>query len=487
MPHLIPLSRLARLVGASRAQLQKMVKNGELATFDGQVDLDEVLRHFPDVKLNDEAELQRVEEIKEQALRKKPQEDLPDAHVLHERLRLLGRDYAALRVKLSHYERTVGWIAERLSEAEEEGETNKGFTNAFMQWLRRQLETTPADLERLEVLLAKERIMRVTNTQVTLLPGQQTFEVNGNESLLEAGLRAGLPLPYGCSNGTCGECKCRVAKGEVVKVRPHDFMLTETEQQQGYTLACSYTPVSDINLEVATGGPADIPEQTIRARVRDVEVLGGQRIAVHLMTSRAERLRYLAGQLVEINVNGKRRTVPAASCPCDERRLEVHVQCHTPPDDESLRGPFASLMRNTDVTVRGPLGSFVLDDASQRAVVLVAQGAGFAQIKSMLQHALSLENAPSVTMLRLASDEGLYQENLLKSYANALDDFRYIAFDATSPIESVIEAVMRETSQIADTDIYAAGSAAFISALHQGCSSAGLPEAQWRAETIAEL
>ncbi len=486
MPHLIPLSRLARLVGTSRANLQKMAKSGELATFDGQVDLDEALKHFPDVKLNDEAELKRVEEIKEQALRKKPQEDLPDAHVLHERLRLLGRDYAAVSVKLSHYERTVGWIAERLAEAEEEGETEKGFTDAFMQWLRRELETTPADMERLQALLAKERIMRVINTQVTLLPGEQTFEVNGKESILEAGLRAGLPMPYGCSNGTCGECKCRVAKGEVVKVRPHDFMLSQTEQQQGYTLACSYTAVSDVSLEVATGGPADIPEQTVRARVRDVEVLGGNRIAVHLMTSRAERLRYLAGQRVEIAVNGKSRIVPAASCPCDERRLEVHVECHTPPDDEDLRGPFASLLRNTDVTVRGPIGSFVLDDSSERAVVLVAEGGGFAQIKSILQHALSLEHAPYIALVRLAGEEGLYQENLLKSYAGVLDDFRYIAFDAATPRETVIETVLNETSQIAETDIYVAGSSDFISVLNQRCISAGLPEAQWHAETISK-
>lgn len=484
MPHLIPLSRLARLVGQPRSVLQRMAQAGELRTFDGQIDLEDALRHFPDVKLEDEAELQRVEEIKEQALSKSPVRlEMPDSEVMQQRLKQLGREYAAARGKLMHYERVVSWISDKLAEAEEEGRTEKGFSIAFMQWMARELQTTPADLARWEAFLARERIMRVMTAQVTLLPQGQTFEIVGNESILEAGLRAGLPMPYGCSNGTCGDCKCRVSSGEVVKVRPHDFMLSAADKAQGYMLACSYSAVGDLTLEVPLAGATDIPEQTVKARVREVEPLGGRRIAVHLITSRAERMRYIAGQLLEITVNGQSRLVPAASCPCDERRIEVHVLCDAPAEDAS--GPFASLRKDAEVIVRGPFGRFGLDGSSERSVVLVAEGAGFAQIKSILQHALSLEHAPSIALVRQANTEGLYQENLLKSYANALDNFRYVPYAAESELSDVLDAVVAEARGIAGHDIYAAGSDTFIEALHERCRDAGLPEAQWRADVAS--
>lgn len=480
MSHLIPLSRLARLTGKPRSFLQRMAQNGELATFDGFVDLAEVLRVFPDVKLEDEAELKRVEEIKEQAVGKGPARlELPDPQVMHERLRLLGRDYAAARGKLMHYDRVVAWIGDRLAAAEEDGQTQRGFADTFMQWLMREIKTTPGDLERWQAFLARERIMRVMTTQVTLLPKGQSFEILGSESLLEAGLRAGMPLPYGCSNGTCGDCKCRVVSGEVVKVRPHDYTLSAAEKQQGYTLTCSYTAVGDVTLEAPAVNADDIPEQTIRARVRDVESLGGRRIALHLLTSRAERLRYLAGQSLEITVNGAKRVVPAASCPCDERRIEVHMLCDAPVAGKP--GPFASLADNDEVVVRGPFGTFVLDDASTRPVIFLAEGSGFAQVKSMLQHALSLEHAPSISLIRLASQEGLYQENLLKSYANALDDFHYKPFAAGTPIDRVLETISATTPNIAVHDIYAIGSAGFVEATRGHCRAAGLPDEQWKA------
>ena len=302
-----------------------------------------------------------------------------------------------------------------------------------------------------------------------------------NESLLEAGLRAGMPMPYGCSNGTCGDCKCRVVSGDVMKMRPHDYPLTEAERSEGITLACAYTAVGDVTLEVDLGGAAEIREQTIQARVREVETLGGRRIAVHLITSRAERMRYLAGQNLEITVDGQSRIVPAASCPCDERRIEVHVLCDAPANEGP--GPFSSLMTNAQVSVRGPFGAFVLDDASERPVVLVAEGAGFAQIKSLLQHALSLEQAPSIALVRLANDEGLYQENLLKSYANALDDFSYVPFAQGTPHNAVIDAVVAEAGALQGCDVYAAGCEDFLDRLRARCVAEGLPDAQWKAET----
>ena len=53
---------------------------------------------------------------------------------------------------------------------------------------------------------------------------------------LGAFLDGRLAVNYGCSNGNCGLCKARVVSGQVMKVRPHDYVLSETEKSQGYTL-----------------------------------------------------------------------------------------------------------------------------------------------------------------------------------------------------------------------------------------------------------
>lgn len=479
MAHLIPISRLARLVGRPRSMLQRMAQQGEMSTFDGQVSLDEVMRLFPDVRFDDESELRRVEEIKDSAVHKPPAAlALPDAAVLHERLRMLGRDYAQARAQVLHHERVHGWIARKLEEARDEGQIPARFVSSFLAWLKRELNAPPDELMRWEVLLAKDRMMRMLSAQVKVLPKGQSFEVMGNETILEAGLRAGLSLPYGCSNGSCGDCKCRVVEGEAVKVRPHDYMLSGAEKAQGYVLSCSYTAVRDIAIEVPLSGVSDLPEQTIKARVRAVEPLGGNRVALHLLSPRAERLRYFAGQSVEITIGGRSRVAPAASCPCDERRIEVHMLCDADPMTEP--GAFSGLAVNEEVIVRGPFGTFVLDDTSVHPVLLLAAGPGFGPVKSLLQHALSLELAPQVTLHRFADDEGLYQENLLKSYAAALDHFRYIAHPQVADREQAIADVFGIMPGVTGYDVYAVGDASFVAEVERHARGASVPSNQLR-------
>ena len=45
--------------------------------------------------------------------------------------------------------------------------------------------------------------------------GAVEFNAEPGESILYAGLRNGVPLPYECATGTCGTCKARRGTGEV--------------------------------------------------------------------------------------------------------------------------------------------------------------------------------------------------------------------------------------------------------------------------------
>jgi CDP-4-dehydro-6-deoxyglucose reductase, E3 len=76
--------------------------------------------------------------------------------------------------------------------------------------LARALATEPVD-----VLDVMDDMLKVVSAQVTLRPSGHQFTVEGHESLLQAGMRAGLKLNYGCGNGSCGMCKMRVTDGQV--------------------------------------------------------------------------------------------------------------------------------------------------------------------------------------------------------------------------------------------------------------------------------
>src|SRR5512143_3274556 len=147
MSHLLPLSRVAKLVGKPRHDLQEMIRGGTLATFDGMIELDELLRAFPEVRWDDDAEFRRVAEIKDKAFAKRVFERaLPDKEVLAARLTELGNDYAAAKALLAHYGNVMVWLDEKIDEIEEDksAETRHAL-HTLRAFLLRNLAEMPPD------------------------------------------------------------------------------------------------------------------------------------------------------------------------------------------------------------------------------------------------------------------------------------------------------------------------------------------------------
>lgn len=455
----IPLSRLAKLVGLSRTELQRMAQDGALATFDGHVAIEEVLRAFPDARFSDDSELVRVEGLKEAALTKPDRDHLPDPAILSGRLEALGRDYARLQATLRHQAQVHAWLGDRLEALAEDGHIAPATARDLRDWFSRELTDAPKDSDRWQRLVARDRALRLVSAQVTVQPAGLVFETQGSETLLQAGLRAGLSFAYGCSNGACGDCRARLISGEVVKLRPHDWRLSESEIARGVTLMCCYAPLGDVEIEAAIAGADDIPEQIIEARVRTVEALGGQVLGLNLLTPRSDRLQFLAGQRLRLRIGDVEGEVSIASCPCEERRIELHLT-----SGSALALAAAELRTNEVVEIAGPFGHFVLDDASTRPLVLIAEGVGYAPIKALVQHALSRDRAPSITLYWFGGATGLYQEALPRSYADALDEFFYVPVVAPAAQAEGLAALSGQAG-LAQSDIYAAGSPEFLAAL----------------------
>ena len=479
MSHLLPLSRVARLVGQSRHVLQEMIRNDALATFDGMVEFDELLRAFPDVKWDDDPELRRVNEIKDKAFAKRVRERaLPDKDVLAARLNELGDEYAAAKALLKHYGNVMIWLDEKIDEMDETAsmETHHAL-HSVRAFLLRNLAELPPEAIQAQSIIAQERILRIMAPTVTIQPSGHEFDVEGNDTLLEAALRNGVSLNYGCSNGNCGECKARVVSGEVTKVHAHDYVLKQAEKDAGVILLCSYAPVNDVVIESSVAGARDIPVQQLTARVKSVEIFNPHMAALHILAPRSQRLRFLGGQNIEIRINGASHAFPIASCPCEDRHIEVQIPRRA--GDALTESVFTSLKANDTVEVEGPFGEFVLDEDSPRPIIFLAFGSGFAPIKSLVQHAMSLDITESMDLHWLADEAGHYQDNLCRAWADALDNFNYLPHAPTDELDARLKAIVVDYPDMHRFDVYAAGTAAQLEKAYEHFVREGLHGARW--------
>jgi CDP-4-dehydro-6-deoxyglucose reductase len=484
MSHLLPISRVAKLVGQPRHALQEMIRTGTLATFDGMVELDELLRAFPDVKWDDDAEFRRVTEIKDKAFAKRVRERaLPDKDVLVARLNELGDEYAAAKALLQHYGNVMAWLDEKIDEFEEDASTETHHAlHSVRAFLLRNLAEMPPEAALAQAVISQERILRIMSAHVTIQPSGHEFFVEGNDTLLEAALRNGVSLNYGCSNGNCGDCKARLVSGEVKKVHAHDYVLKQAEKDAGTFLLCSYAPVNDVVIEANVAGARDIPVQQLAAKVKSVEVFNPQMAALHILAPRSQRLRFLGGQNIQVGFGGASGRYAIASCPCEDRHIEVHIPRRS--GDAFADALFAKLSANDSVDVEGPYGEFVLDEDSPRPVIFLAFGAGFAPIKSLIQHAMSLELAESMDLHWLADSAGHYQDNLCRAWADALDNFNYVPHATTDDLKAVLESIVMDYPDLLRFDVYAAGTAEQLEQARAHFVRAGLPGERWFADPL---
>jgi CDP-4-dehydro-6-deoxyglucose reductase len=450
MPRLLTLSRAARLVGVRRGALQGKIRSGELTAFEGMVSADELLRAYPEAKLEDNALLERLEALKEGAFAKRMRERLlPSPEVLLARLALLER-YRAI-------------VQELQAKLEEQPDAA-----ALGAWLRERLQP---GAHAMQPLLAQESFLRIMTAHVQVRPSGREFLVDGDDTLLEAALRAGLSLDYGCSSGSCGKCRARLVSGEAHRTRHSDYPLTAAEKNAGVLLLCCHTAATDLVIEAREAhGPQDMPRQAIDARVKSVSALGADVRLLHLQTPRSNRLRFLAGQSACLSVGTASAWLPIASCPCDDRNLQFHVRGQV----------FGGLKSGDTVRIEGPRGEFVLREGSDRPLVFLAGEGGFAPVKSLIEHAMALDTAETIDLCWSAGAGGHYLDNLCRSWGDALDNFRY--FPVAAP--EALWRVLGDHPRLADCDVYVAGPAPWVHDVEFRLLEQGLPRAQLAASTV---
>ncbi len=313
--------------------------------------------------------------------------------------------------------------------------------------------------------------------EITLLPFGITFACEEDESILDASIRQGIQLRYGCKHGGCGSCKAQIADGEVDVEEASTFALMDYERAQGLALLCSAYPLSDISIALADdyeeadlhGG---IPVGDFRAQVRDVTELTHDITHLALTVTDPSPMEFRAGQYVEINVPGSDewRAFSMANAPSDAGQLDLVLKILP---DGLFSQHVASAIRSGDqLDLRGPFGQFVLTEGTA-PIVMVAGGSGMAPIWAMLEQLVAEGSKRPVTFFYGArSVRDLFWTRKIEALGAELPEFTYVpAISDPRPEDEwsgevglVTEVVDRRCESLRGSEAYLCGPPAMIDA-----------------------
>ena len=308
---------------------------------------------------------------------------------------------------------------------------------------------------------------------VALEPQGPAFLAGPDESILDAALRQGVALSYGCRNGACGACRGRVIAGRVHLPGGTELRgLTEREVQAGWTLLCQARASSDVRIAARADGAGD-GVRTLPARVASRTRLAHDVMELRLQLPPTERLQYRAGQYVDILLSdGRRRAFSLANCPADDALLVLHIR-HVPGGTFSGH-VFEDLEERSLLRLQGPLGSFYLRTDSDRPVVLLAGGTGFAPVKAIIENALL---APLRREMHLywgvRSERDLYMADLPRAWARAHPRLHFVPVlsepgpDWSGRTGFVHEAVLADFPDLSGHEVYASGPPPMVTAARE--------------------
>lgn len=306
---------------------------------------------------------------------------------------------------------------------------------------------------------------------VSVQPGGQVFTVDDGESVLDAAMRHGLAFPYGCRNGVCGSCRCRVVAGSISYPDGPPPALAADDTARGMALMCQARPQSDITVEVhEVSAVKDIPVRTMPCRVVLREQLNHDVILLKLKLPAAERLQFLAGQYVDFLLkDGRRRSFSLANAPHDDEFLELHIR-HVA-GGRFTGEVFDELQEKAVLRIQGPLGSFFLREDSPRPAIFMAGGTGFAPVKGIVEHALARGwTHPMHLYWGARAREDLYMHELALQWSEEHAHIDYTpVLSAPAPDDNwqghtgyVHEAIIADYADLSGYDLYAAGPPAMV-------------------------
>ena len=337
-----------------------------------------------------------------------------------------------------------------------------------------------------------------TAHQITVQPSGRVFVAQAGEAILSAGIRQGVGLPYGCKDGACGTCKCKLIEGRVLH-RPHQSKaLSEAEAQSGFILTCCGVAQTDLVLEsrqVTELGA--LPIKRLPTRVLRLERKSPDVMVLTLQLPASDSFAYRAGQYIEFILrDGARRSYSMANAPASPgsagATLELHIR-HMP-GGRFTDHVFTTMLEKEILRAEGPFGSFFLREDSSKPMVLLASGTGFAPVKALIEHMQQQGMARTATLYWGARrPRDLYMNDWVLAKLTELPNLRYVPVVSDALPEDgwlgrtgfVHQAVLQDFPSLAAHQVYACGAPIVVDSARQAYTSlAGLPPEEFFADAF---
>ena len=309
---------------------------------------------------------------------------------------------------------------------------------------------------------------------VTVQPSGHTFDVQRDETVLAAAIRQGVGLPYGCKDGACGSCKSRLLDGRVIHGAHQVKAMSPAEEDAGYTLTCCATPQTDIVIESReVVGAGQFPIKKMPCRVSTIEKVAPDVAVLKLQLPANDQLQYHAGQYVEFILrDGARRSYSMTNAPhtqAEKPGIELHIR-HMP-GGKFTDHVFGAMKEKEILRLEGPFGSFFLREDSDKPIVLLASGTGFAPIKALIEHMqFKGITRPAVLYWGCRSKADLYLHEWAEHAAAAMPNLQYVPVLSEPKPEDgwagrtgfVHQAVMQDLPDLSGHQVYACGAPVMV-------------------------
>jgi CDP-4-dehydro-6-deoxyglucose reductase len=332
---------------------------------------------------------------------------------------------------------------------------------------------------------------------VTLKPAERSFTVDRDERILAAAIRQGIGLPYGCRDGACGSCKSRLLEGRVIHGAHQSKALSADEEAAGLILTCCATPQTDCVVEArSVPGAGEFPILKLPSRVLSIDKPTADVAVLKLQLPANQNLQYRAGQYVEFILrDGARRSYSMANAPHQlgsPPAIELHIR-HMP-GGKFTDHVFGAMKEKDILRVEGPFGSFFLRETSDKPMVLLASGTGFAPIKALIEHMeFKGITRPTVLYWGCRSKADLYLHEWAEAAAARLPHLRYVPVLSEPKAEDgwtgrtglVHQAVMADLPDLSGHQVYACGAPIMVeSAERDFTARCGLPADEFFADSF---
>lgn len=225
--------------------------------------------------------------------------------------------------------------------------------------------------------------------QIHLAGSDINFVCRADDTILRSALRAGIPFPYECNVGACGNCKFGLTEGSVNMQWSGAPGWTEKDRQKGRYLGCQASPTSDCAVNVRTAeqyAPIHLP-------ARLTGTLVGRRVVTHDIEEFHFRLehemRFEPGQYALLHMAGVTGARAYSMSNVADGSRVLHFQVRRVPDGRGTAVLFEKLRIGTSVEIDGPYGMAYLRRDVLRDILCIAGGSGLAPMISIARGAMA--------------------------------------------------------------------------------------------------